>query len=153
MLGTFSFELYFKSYRWFTDYSLEFMEIANRSLSPSSSLLALCSTPPADSGVATAVVEQPGSHLLPTSFSTRHAQAPTALYSSRRSLHPRATRPENHRRPPPRRRRGQRGIEPTALSSRVHQHYKKPRNPFCSLFRRFPAPRPQNTACYRHKLT
>jgi len=41
MLGTFSFELYFKSYRWFTDWSLEFLEISFGSFSPSSSSSAL----------------------------------------------------------------------------------------------------------------
>jgi hypothetical protein len=41
MLVTFSFELYFKSYRWFTDWSLEFLEIAFRSLSSAPACL-LC---------------------------------------------------------------------------------------------------------------
>ena len=41
MLGTFSFELYFKSYRWFTEWSLEFLEISFGSFSPSSSSSAL----------------------------------------------------------------------------------------------------------------
>jgi len=42
MLGTFSFEPYFKSYCWFTDWSLEFLEIADRStlLPPHASLSA-----------------------------------------------------------------------------------------------------------------
>ena len=46
-MGTFSFELYFKSYRWFTDWSLEFLEIAFRSLSSSLACLLLCFPPTA----------------------------------------------------------------------------------------------------------
>ena len=52
MLGTFSFEPYFKSYLYFIVWSLEISEIAFRSLSPSSSLLPLFSAPPLCSAVA-----------------------------------------------------------------------------------------------------
>ena len=52
------------------------MEIANRSLSPSSSLLALCSTPPANSGAVPADVERPGGHLCLLALATRRPAAP-----------------------------------------------------------------------------
>ena len=56
MLGTFSFEPYFKSYRWFTDWSLEFLEIAFGSFFFHLQLLHLlscrrrCAAPPAVDG-------------------------------------------------------------------------------------------------------
>src|SRR6185312_11410384 len=55
MLGTFSFEPYFKSYLCFTVWSLEISEISFRSFSPSSSSFALfspplCRAPPARRG-------------------------------------------------------------------------------------------------------
>ena len=56
MLGTFSFEPYFKSYRWFIDWSLEFLEIVFGSfffhlqLLPLLSCRRRCAAPPAVDG-------------------------------------------------------------------------------------------------------
>ena len=79
MLGTFSFEPYFKSYCYFTVRSLEILEIAFRSLSPSSSLLPLFSAPPLCSAVAGAVESQPGPLLLRASANASRCSSSTAL--------------------------------------------------------------------------
>ena len=46
MLGTFPFELWFKSYRWFTEESLEFLEIAKSPFSSTTPLLCSHRRPP-----------------------------------------------------------------------------------------------------------
>ena len=57
MLGTFPFELWFKSYRCFTVGSLEFLEIAKLPLSSTSTPL-LCSAPPPTDGTDAGAVER-----------------------------------------------------------------------------------------------
>ena len=81
MLGTFSFEPYFKSYRWFTIGSLEFLEIASRSLFPFLQLACLLLLPPPLFSADLAVEGQPG-HLLLRAGT--HASLPT--FSTARCL-------------------------------------------------------------------
>src|SRR6185312_292693 len=98
MLGTFPYELWFKSYRCFTVGSLEFLEIANLSLFPS--------PPPCSAS-------RRRRHLQ------RRRRPPPPPVASRWSLpaEPRAPPlPEPPRRPPPRHRRGQPRAELAALS-------------------------------------
>ena len=75
MLGTFSFEPYFKSYLYFTVWSLEISEIATQSTFLLPSLL-LCSAPPACRRAAHRSGPPPQRHLLPASF---HASRPSFL--------------------------------------------------------------------------
>jgi hypothetical protein len=108
---------------WFCHISYFCKQIPRTPPSSSSSSALLCSSASSAAGAEhppVAAVERPGGHLLPASFSTRRAIAPTALYSSRWSLHPSATRPENHRRPPPCRRRGWLAAAPRSPILRAH---------------------------------
>ena len=100
MLSTFSFEPYFKSYRWFTEWSLEFLEIAKRPLSPSPTSL-LCSrrrpptAPPAGAGESlpghySASRWHPRVALLLLSLLLPRAGAPRPCHARRRvQKHPR----------------------------------------------------------------
>ena len=60
MLGTFPFELWFKSYRCFTVGSLEFLEITKLPLSSTSTPLLCFAPPPTDSAPAGAGESLPG---------------------------------------------------------------------------------------------
>ena len=96
MLGTFSFEPYFKSYRWFTDWSLEFLEIAFRSLSPSSNSFLCFPPPPLCSAVDGAMKSLPG-HVLRRAGA--HASSCPSSTARCLALEPpcRATRSAEHR--------------------------------------------------------
>ena len=148
MLGTFSFEPYFKSYLCFTVWSLEISEIAFGSFSPSSSLLACfpcrrrCAVPPP------AVEGQPATSCFALAPTRRAAPLPPPVASlGATPTVPRAPpRPKPPARPPPRRRGGELAAEPAAHSSRAHGYYKNPREPFLSSFCHLLAHRLQNTA-------
>src|SRR6185312_3424628 len=118
MLGTFPYELWFKSYRCFTVGSLEFLEIANLSLFPSPPP---CSASrrrrhrqrrrrrlPGFPGHYSAVRWRPrvADDLLPLLLLRAGASRPS---------HAPPPFPEPPRRPPPRRRRGVPPAEPAAL--------------------------------------
>ena len=113
--------------------------------SPSSSLLACftcrrrCAVPPP------AVEGQPATSCFALA-PTRHSQPSPPPVASRWCPLPSPRRPEPPARPPPQRRRGELRLEPTALSSRAHEHYKYPRKPFLSLFYHLLDPRLQNAA-------
>jgi len=74
MLGTFSFEPYFKSYLGFTVWSLEFLEIANRSSFSHLQPACLLALTPTLNRVAHRSRPTPG-HLLPAKHPTRRAPA------------------------------------------------------------------------------
>ena len=85
-------------------------------------------------------------HLLLALASTRRAEAPHRS-TPRAVPSPRlATRSEDCRRPPPRRRRGWPTAAPQSPIPRAPEHYKHPRKLFLSFFRSFPLPRPQSAA-------
>ena len=149
MLGTFSFEPYFKSYLCFTVWSPEISEISFGSFSPSSSSFPLFSPPPLCRAPPARRGEPPPratscllAHASLRSFPTALAIAlcPSLL------CHAPPPSPEPPARPPPRRRGGELAAEPAAHSSRTHEHDKNPSDPFPSLFRSFLASTPQNTA-------
>ena len=151
MLGTFLFELWFKSYCLFTEWSLEFSEIAKRPFSPSPTPPALFSLLPTDSAARRRRGEasRPSQPLLRLALSpTRRPGAPPPPVASRWSppAVPRAPpSPEAPAPPPPRRRGGEPAAEAAALSSRAPGHYKSPSKQIRSPFRLLLASRPQNT--------
>ena len=79
MLGTFSFETYFKSYLCFTVWSLEISEIANRSFLPPPAPFLCFSLPPPLCSVASAVESPPGRVLLRAGAHASPQSFPTAL--------------------------------------------------------------------------
>ena len=97
MLGTFPFELWFKSYCWFTEWSLEVLEISNRTLSHSSSSLLCFSPPPTDSAARRRRGEPSRPPLCFALAPTRRAAPPSPPVASRLSLPGRATRPAEPR--------------------------------------------------------
>src|SRR6185503_5046923 len=122
MLGTFPYELWFKSYRCFTVGSLEFLEIANLSLFPS---------PPPCSASRRRRHRQRRRRRLP-GFPGHYSVVrwrPRVTDDLLPLLLPRAgplfplprapPLPEPPRRPPPRRRRGTAAAEHAALFSRA----------------------------------
>ena len=149
MLGTFSFELWFKSYRCFTVGSLELLVIAKRTFSSTSPPCSASrrrppTAPPADAFPAFPAITSPcaGFHASPASSS--HFLLPRAGASTPRHAAP--PLPEPPRRPPPRRRRGKPKPEAQLSIFRAPEHYKKPRALFPSSFCQFPNPTPQNAA-------
>ena len=149
MLGTFPFELWFKSYRCFTVGSLEFLEIAKLPLSSTS-------TPPALFRAAAhrrhrrrrrGEASRPSRPLIRRALSpTRRPELPPPLLGFALALHLPCHAPRDHRRLPPRRRRGEPKPEAQLSIFRAPEHYKKPRALFLSSFRRFPNPTPQNAS-------
>ena len=150
MLGTFSFEPYFKSYRWFIVGSLEFLEIAFRSLFPFPclSLSALsrrrCRAPPA---------RRAGSPPANSNFAFASRWHPRVAPNLLHRPLPRAGALSTLPRAPaePSSRHLAVAVasllqSPRALSSRAHEHYKYPIIPFRLLFHLLPTPTPQNTA-------
>ena len=123
MLGTFSFELYFKSYRWFTEWSLEFLEILFGSFSPSSSSSALSRR---RSGPA-------GGQLQFRRRPTRHPLTPGPTFPARWSSLPSPRRPE-----PSRGRHRDAAVASSPQSPRTpsstHEHLKDPSDLFLSFF-------------------
>ena len=129
MLGTFSFELLFKSYPCFTFRSLEILEISKRPFSPSSSPSALsrrrvqCSAARRRRGEpARPLLLRAGAHTSRGSSSTAFGFAlepPRPCHAPPPSAEPPA-------RPPPRRRRGEPVAAPQGLISRAHEHYFYP---------------------------
>ena len=79
MLGTFSFEPYFKSYRYFTVGSLEFLEIAFRSFLPPPACLLALFLPAAAVQVAGAVESLPGHVLRRAGAHASRCSSSTAL--------------------------------------------------------------------------
>ena len=79
MLGTFSFDPYFKSYRCFTVGSLEFLEIALRSFLPPPACLLALFLPAAAVQVAGAVESLPGHVLRHAGAHASHCSFSTAL--------------------------------------------------------------------------
>ena len=144
MLGTFSFEPYFKSYCLFTEWSLEVLEISNRPSSPSSSPLLCfprhcCAAPSPAQGRA-----YPATFYVALAR-TRRAAAPPPPLAARWSLPCSATPSRAAAWSPPRRRRGPAKAEAAALSSRAPGHYKSPSKLIRSPFRLLLTSRPQNT--------
>ena len=149
MLGTFSFEIYFKSYPCFTFWSLEILEISKRPFSPSSSPSALsrrrvqCSAARRRRGEpARPLLLRAGAHASCGSSYTAFGFA----LEPPRPCHAPPPSPEQPVRSPPRRRRGGPAAAPQGLISRAHEHYFYPRKLFLSSFRLFRAPTPQNAA-------
>ena len=85
MLGTFPYELWFKSYRCFTVGSLEFLEIANLSLFPSPTSLLCFSSPATDSAAADAF---PAFPAINSSRAGTHASRTTSSPSCCLALEP-----------------------------------------------------------------
>ena len=116
MLGTFSFELWFKSYRCFTVGSLELLEIAKSPLSPSSPSL-LCFSPPATDSTARRRLPGFPGHYFAVRWLPRVAGELLPLLLPRAGAFPAEPRtppsPEAPAPPPPRRRGG----EPAALAA------------------------------------
>ena len=152
MLGTFPFELYFKSYCLFTEWSLEFSKIAKRPLSPSPTSLLCFSPPPTDSADAGTVERLPGhpGHYFASRWHPRVALLLLPRLFPRAGAPPAVPRappsPETSAPPPPRRCGGEPAAEATALPSRVPEHYKYPRNRIPKLFCSLLTPTPQNAA-------
>ena len=77
---------------------------------------------------------------------THRARPPPPLFASRWSFPCRATRPDSPAGRHLAAARGQHGVEPAALSSRAHEHYKYPSKLIRELFRLFLTSTLQNTA-------
>ena len=144
MLGTVSFEPWFKSYCLFTVWSLEFLEIAKQPLSPSSSSL-LCFPPPPLCSAVAGAVESLSGHVLSRAGAHASSCPSSTAHCLALELPCRATLPRAARRPPPRRRGGKPAAEAAALSSRAPGHYKSPSKLIRSPFRLLLTSRPQNT--------
>ena len=145
MLGTFPFELWFKSYRCFTVGSLEFLEIAKLPLSSTSTPL-LCFAPPPTDGTDAGAVERLLGRLFPSRCRPRVApEPPPSLLGFALALSLPCHAPRTSSRPPPRRRRGELAAEPQDPFQRAHEHLKDPSDLFLSFFCSLRAPRPRNT--------
>ena len=162
MLGTFSFEPYFKSYCLFTFRSLEISEFAEQSI-----FFHLTTTPllPAASAVRrlpATLGRLPAPPLARAGFHASHRSSPPPS-TPRVVPSPPRHAAQNRPWPPPRRRRGGLGIELTALPSRAQKHYIYTRKLILSSFLLFPHParpehhrrppaalgRPRATSCSR----
>ena len=149
MLDTFSFEPYIKSYHWFTFRSLEFSEIAFRSLSSSLACLLLCfpptaprRPPPRWTGrrpTPTSPLLRAGTYASPRSrppSSRWCSQAvPRTLAASRDAVPP-----------PPQRRGGEPAAVPQTTNSRALENPEHRSLLFPSLICPLSAPKPQNAA-------
>ena len=154
MLGTFSFEPYFKSYLCFTVWSLEILEILFWSLSPSSSSL-LC-FPLRRCAERRPRRLPPRSHLQLRCRLTWHPRVALDLLpppiASRCTSPARATRPSELHRLPPQRRRGGLSAVPWAPILRASQHPWRPSIAIHSPSRSLSTPNPQNIAAAPREL-
>ena len=132
MLGTFSFEPYFKSYCLFTEWSLEFLDIANGSfffhLRPTPLFSAAGASPRRPP-----LWVAPGPPLALRWPPHVAWKLPTATQTAPLPCRMHATPPRTPHRPPPRRHRGWPTVEPRSSISRALQNQWHSRILFPSL--------------------
>ena len=145
MLGTFSFEPYFKSYPCFTVRSLKFSDITTQSTFLLPSLL-LCSSAAGVSPRRPPLWVAPGPPLALHWPPHVAWKVPAATQAAPLAWCMHATPPRTSSRLPPRRRRGPARTEPAAPFSRAHQNQGALLDLVPSLSRSFPAQTPQTAA-------
>src|SRR6185503_11645103 len=136
MLGTFPFELWFKSYRCFTVGSLEFLEIAKLPLSSTSPPCSVLRRRPPTAPTPAPWRGFPAFPAINSSCSVAHAsRGPSPpLFGFALALSSPCHAPRTSSRPPPRRRRGELAAEPQDPFQRAHEHLKDPSDLFLSFF-------------------